>query len=248
MKAILAIIVLAIFTASTADASQRATAPSKEVLLVQSGFKLVTVTTPQQKEAVSGLAQGRCSAVTYNRKLFYVFPTATKDKFYVGKQAQFNAYTKALQAQGSRRIVTVEQPPRTKPVQPVEPQKNDNDQRTVEVPPPPPPKQHEDKKPDCTVTATEYFHRLAPNSAWANILPFGIIEDGHQLQPGHSMAVWKITDDGNVLAIDDNGTITLHTTSTDANVIAEELGKYFSVMSGKSVRLVRSYFEVTKHY
>jgi len=96
VKAILAIIVLAIFTASTADASQRATAPSKEVLLVQSGFKLVTVTTPQQKEAVKGLAQGRCSAVMYNGKLFYVFPTATKDKFYVGKQKHFNTYKNAI--------------------------------------------------------------------------------------------------------------------------------------------------------
>src|SRR5262249_55459385 len=86
MKAILAVIALAIFTARTADASQRATAPSKEVLLVQSGFKLVTVTTPKQKEAVNGLAQGRCSAVQYNGKLFYVFPAATKDAFYVGKQ------------------------------------------------------------------------------------------------------------------------------------------------------------------
>ena len=99
MKAILAVIALAIFTASTADASQRATAPSKEVLLVQSGFKLVTVTTPKQKEAVNGLAQGRCSAVQYNGKLFYVFPAATKDKIYVGKQAQYNRYKNALAAQ-----------------------------------------------------------------------------------------------------------------------------------------------------
>jgi hypothetical protein len=28
-----------------------------------------------------------------------VFPTATKDKIYVGKQAQFNRYKKALAAQ-----------------------------------------------------------------------------------------------------------------------------------------------------
>jgi hypothetical protein len=105
-----------------------------------------------------------------------------------------------------------------------------------------------DMKPDCTVTATEYFHRLARTSAWANILSFGIIEDGHQLQTGHSMAVWKITNDGNVLAIDNNGTITLDTTRTEADVIAEELGKYFSAKSGKSVKLVKSYFEVQKHY
>jgi len=68
-------------------------------LLAQSGFKVITVTTPKQKAAVNGLAQGRCSAVTYNGKLFYVFPTATKDKFYVGKQAHFNRYKKAIAAQ-----------------------------------------------------------------------------------------------------------------------------------------------------
>jgi hypothetical protein len=70
----------------------------KESLLSQSGFKVITVTDPKQQQAVSGLAQGRCSAVHYNGKLYYVFPTATKDKIYVGKQAQFNRYKHALAA------------------------------------------------------------------------------------------------------------------------------------------------------
>ena len=74
-------------------------APQKESLLAQSGFKVITVTTPKQQKAVSGLAQGRVSAVKYNGKLYYVFPTATKDKIYVGKQKQFNAYKNALAAQ-----------------------------------------------------------------------------------------------------------------------------------------------------
>jgi hypothetical protein len=71
----------------------------KETLLAQSGFKVVTVKTPKQQQAINGLAQGRCSAVKYNGKLYYVFPTATKDRIYVGKQAQFNAYKKAIAAQ-----------------------------------------------------------------------------------------------------------------------------------------------------
>jgi len=71
----------------------------KETLLAQSGFKVVTVKTPKQQQAVNGLAQGRCSAVKYNGKLYYVYPTATKDRIYVGKQAQFNTYKKALAAQ-----------------------------------------------------------------------------------------------------------------------------------------------------
>ena len=71
----------------------------KESLLAQSGFKVITVTTPKQQQAINGLAQYRVSAVKYNGKLYYVFPTATKDKIYVGKQKQFNAYKSALAAQ-----------------------------------------------------------------------------------------------------------------------------------------------------
>lgn len=92
-------VVLALISASEATATTPGEIARKEALLSQSGFKVVTVTTPKQKEAVSALVQGRCSAVTYNGKLFYVFPTAAKDKFYVGKQAHFNKYKKAIAAQ-----------------------------------------------------------------------------------------------------------------------------------------------------
>ena len=71
----------------------------KESLLSQSGFKIITVTTPKQQQAVSGLAQGRVTAVKYNGKLYYVFPTGTKNKVYVGKQKQFNTYKQALAGQ-----------------------------------------------------------------------------------------------------------------------------------------------------
>jgi ABC-type amino acid transport substrate-binding protein len=73
-----------------------AASPKKESLLQQAGFKTITVTTPKQQQAVTGLAQGRCSAVTYNGKLYYVFPTGTKDRVYVGRQKQYNAYKQAL--------------------------------------------------------------------------------------------------------------------------------------------------------
>lgn len=73
----------------------------KEALLAQSGFKTITVTTPTQQQAVSGLAQGRVSAVKYNGKLYYVYPTATKDRIYVGRQKQFTAYKQALAAQSA---------------------------------------------------------------------------------------------------------------------------------------------------
>ena len=89
---------LALIAACQTTTNQAASA-QKENLLAQSGFKVITVTTPKQQQAINGLAQYRVSAVKYNGKLYYVYPTATKDKIYVGKQKQFNAYKTALAAQ-----------------------------------------------------------------------------------------------------------------------------------------------------
>jgi len=91
--------VLTLMTACQTTGSSQSVVAQKEALLAQSGFKVITVTTPQQQQAVSGLTQGRVSAVKYNGKLYYVFPTGTKDKIYVGKQKQFNAYKQALASQ-----------------------------------------------------------------------------------------------------------------------------------------------------
>src|SRR5438445_4026007 len=96
-----AVLTLALITGCQTVSTNQAelTASKKEFLLAQSGFKVVTVATPKQQQAINGLAQYRVSAVKYNGKLYYVFPTATKDKIYVGKQKQFNAYKTALAAQ-----------------------------------------------------------------------------------------------------------------------------------------------------
>ena len=96
-----AMAVLALITACQTVATNNAeiAASKKQNLLTQAGFKFITVTTPKQQQAVSQLAQGRCSAVKYNGKLYYVFPTAQKDKIYVGRQKQYNAYKLALAAQ-----------------------------------------------------------------------------------------------------------------------------------------------------
>ena len=84
-------------TGATNDAEL--VASRKEFLLAQSGFKVITVTTPKQQQAINGLAQYRVSAVKYQGRLYYVFPTSKKDKIYVGKQKQYNAYRHALAAQ-----------------------------------------------------------------------------------------------------------------------------------------------------
>src|SRR4026207_1469985 len=89
--AVLALLAACQTTTGTGDVMAQ-----KEALLTQSGFKVITVTAPAQQQAVSRLTVGRVTAVKYNGKTYYVFPTATKDRIYVGRQAQFNRYKQAL--------------------------------------------------------------------------------------------------------------------------------------------------------
>ena len=72
----------------------------KENLLVRAGFKAKTVTNPKQQQRVSELPPGQVSTVGYKGKLYYVYPTATKDRILVGNQTQYNAYKQALVAYG----------------------------------------------------------------------------------------------------------------------------------------------------
>ena len=93
------IVAIALITACGTTGGGSSVSAQKEALLAQSGFKVITVTTPTQQQAVNGLTMGRVSAVKYNGKLYYVYPTGTKDRVYVGKQQQFNTYKQALAAQ-----------------------------------------------------------------------------------------------------------------------------------------------------
>ncbi len=96
-----AVAALALVTGCQTVATNQAelAASKKEFLLVQAGFKAKAVTTPKQQQQVSQLAVERVSAVKYQGKLYYVFPTGKKDQILVGNQAQFNAYKRSLQAQ-----------------------------------------------------------------------------------------------------------------------------------------------------
>jgi hypothetical protein len=88
-------------TTSTANSNAIATS-QKEMLLTQAGFKVKNVTTPKQQQQVSKLDENKVSAVKYQGKLYYVYPTAKKDQIFVGRQAQFNAYKKELRAQQAK--------------------------------------------------------------------------------------------------------------------------------------------------
>jgi len=75
-------------------------ASQKEQLLVQSGFRAKTVTTPEQQQQVSALPPGQVSEVGYKGGMYYVYPTATKDRIFVGNKVQYNAYKQAVVAYG----------------------------------------------------------------------------------------------------------------------------------------------------
>src|SRR5438477_2810689 len=94
-----AMVILALITACQTTGTSQSAVAQKEALLTQAGFKSKTVTTPKQQQQVSQLAVDRVSAVKYQGKVYYVFPTGNKNQILVGTQAQFNAYKKALQAQ-----------------------------------------------------------------------------------------------------------------------------------------------------
>ena len=100
----IAIGVLSLITAcqTGSTGASAGTASQKETLLVQSGFKWKTVTTPKQQERVSALPEGKVSAVKYKGRTYYVYPTATKDRILHGTQAQFNAYKQAVESQRSQ--------------------------------------------------------------------------------------------------------------------------------------------------
>jgi hypothetical protein len=78
----------------------QSTVSQKENLLVRAGFKAKTATTPKQQQEVSALPTGKVSTVGYGRKLYYVYPTATKDRILVGNQTQYNIYKQSLVAYG----------------------------------------------------------------------------------------------------------------------------------------------------
>lgn len=90
---------LALITGCETTGTSQAGSAQQEALLTQSGFKTINVTTPQQQQAVSKLAMGRVSPVRYRGKLYYVYPTGTRDRILVGRQRQLNAYNRAVAAQ-----------------------------------------------------------------------------------------------------------------------------------------------------
>jgi hypothetical protein len=97
---ILATLLLGLMSACQSTSVSPSVASQKEQLLVRSGFRAKTVTTPEQQQRVSELPPGEVSEVGYKEKMYYVYPTATKDRILVGNKTQYNAYKQAVVAYG----------------------------------------------------------------------------------------------------------------------------------------------------
>ena len=78
----------------------QSTTSQKESLLMRAGFKARTATTSKQQQEVSALPIGKVSTVGYGGKLYYVYPTGTKNRILVGNQTQYNIYKQSLVAYG----------------------------------------------------------------------------------------------------------------------------------------------------
>jgi hypothetical protein len=95
----IAMAVLVLITACQTTSTTQSAVLQQEPLLTRSGFKTIAVTTPKQQQAVSKLPKGTVSAVKYQGKQYYVYPTAANDKIYVGKQKHLNTYNQAMAQQ-----------------------------------------------------------------------------------------------------------------------------------------------------
>jgi hypothetical protein len=84
----IALVVSAVLVAAfTANAS-----PKSQSLLLSAGFKAKVASTTKQRQELKTLPQGKVSPVTQKGKTFYIYPDATRNRIYVGNEAEYQAY------------------------------------------------------------------------------------------------------------------------------------------------------------
>jgi len=95
----IALLALATGCATTATNNTAISTSQKEMMLAKAGFVPRTVTTPTAEQKLATLTVAKVSAVTFKKKLYYVYPTGKKNQILVGKQAHYDSYKKMLVAQ-----------------------------------------------------------------------------------------------------------------------------------------------------
>ena len=78
-------------TLATSCATQQPTAETQDILL-NSGFKVVKPSTPDQQALLKKLPRGRVTVVNRKGKTWYVFPDITHNQAYVGNQNQYQSF------------------------------------------------------------------------------------------------------------------------------------------------------------
>lgn len=95
-----AVVVLGLVAACETTNSAGNSMSQKETTLSQAGFKTRTVTTAKQQQQVAQLAPNKVSMVKSQGKIYYVYPTATRNLIYVGTKSMYQTYkSRMIQAQ-----------------------------------------------------------------------------------------------------------------------------------------------------
>jgi hypothetical protein len=84
-----------------------------QAVLVQSGFKVKTATTPQQRQRLQRLHEHQFTAVKQNGENFYVWADKPNNQLYCGSEQAYRAYKEYRKAQKEREsgaITWVEEP------------------------------------------------------------------------------------------------------------------------------------------
>ena len=69
-----------------------ATTRQTDTFLTAAGFKVVTVSTPQQERKLKLLPPGKITTVQRNGKTYYVFPDAPRHRIFLGTPDQYQNY------------------------------------------------------------------------------------------------------------------------------------------------------------
>jgi hypothetical protein len=95
------LLILLTITTLLAFVAGCATTPTQrtEKLLVQSGFKALSASTPDQQQQIKALPPAKLSPIKRKGQTYYVFPDPQRNVVYVGKKAQYQAYQIAVQDQ-----------------------------------------------------------------------------------------------------------------------------------------------------
>ena len=71
--------------------------PETRDLLLSSGFKVMTASTPAQSAHLKTLPPGKITTVNRNGKTWYIFPDAAHNRIYVGNRNQYKSFRQSYQ-------------------------------------------------------------------------------------------------------------------------------------------------------